>query len=286
MEIIHHVGEEYFKSPKRFVRAFSDQTFPIWLHDHSFYEIIIVTKGKGTHRISNSSFTAVRGDVFVIPPTIPHSFHSIKNLEIQNILLKTSFVRERQHKSKNVPGYFQLMEIEPFLRQNYDQSMFLHLNTIQLAELQQDIKFIEETHPLYHTDNMELQYLSAWKIIYYLSYLLYKQIHKSSNDTSNKKYETQILNTLEYIHQNFSNKMSIDELANRVFLSRATFLRHFQAMCGCTPIQYINAYRREKAMEMLELSTLSKTEIAHLCGFYDQSHMKKCIEAGRSANTK
>ena len=85
-------------------------------------------------------------------------------------------------------------------------------------------------------------------------------------------------NFIEYLHQNFSEKITIDGLAERVYLSRSTFIRSFQVFCGCSPIQYLTKYRAKKAMELLENATMSKTEIAHSCGFYDLSHMERMIK--------
>ena len=283
MENIRHFDDnELLSSPKHFIKILYDKKFPAYLHDHNYYELVIVIQGKGQHQVGNSKFSVTRGDVFVIPPMIVHSFFDAENLEIINIILRTEFIKKEQDKSQNVPGYFALMEIEPFIRQNYDKSIFLHLNSLQLAEVQKDIKFIEHYSQLSPTDNFELQYHTTWKIIYYLSFLLNEQLNKlTKNNTA--KYETKILDTLEYIHQNFSEKISIEKLAARVFLSRSTFLRSFQSICGCSPMRYLNQYRIKKAVELLDSSAMSKTEIAHISGFYDLSHMERCIKLNGSA---
>ena len=52
-------------------------------------------------------------------------------------------------------------------------------------------------------------------------------------------------------------------------------MRSFDTICGMTPAQYLNDYRCKKAIEMMEHTDLSKTEIAHSCGFYDLSHMER-----------
>ena len=282
MESVYHVlGRREFASPQHFVRAFQFNEFPTSLHDHDFYEIIMVIQGKGHHKIGCSIIPIQSGDVFVIPPLIPHALFNSEDLKVINILLKTSFIQERQKQSATFSGYHQLMEIEPFLRQNNGNSKFLHLNSKRLEELRQDIKFIEDINPLYLPCNNELLYHVTWKIIYFLSYLYDKQLN-TKKEANSSKYEVQIWDTLEYIHKNFSEKISIELLASRIFLSRSTFLRHFETICGCSPTQYLCQYRAKKAEELLETSTMSKTEIAHACGFYDLSHMEKYIRTNRT----
>ena len=283
MESVYHVRENReFASPEHFIRAYLFTDFPTRLHDHNFYELLVVTQGRGQHRIGNAVFPVSQGDVFVVPPMVPHSFFDPDNLEVINILIRVEFIRERQAQSANFPGYFKFMETEPFLRQNYDKSMFLHLSPAQLRELRQDINLIDDSSPLCQRGYSELQHHITWKIIYYLSYLLDKQLNTDST-TAFSKYENQILNTLEYIHKNFSQKLSVEGLAARVFLSKSTFLRNFQTLCGCSPIQYLSQYRIKKAEELLSCSKKSKTEIAHLCGFYDLSHMERCMKSNRPA---
>ena len=92
------------------------------------------------------------------------------------------------------------------------------------------------------------------------------------------KYDIEIIKVLEYIHKNYDSKLTIDLLCKKSFLSRSTFIRSFCAVCGCTPIEYVNRYRCKKAAEMMEDTRFSKTEIAHRCGFYDLSHMERTLK--------
>ena len=275
MNIKFHCDEaSNFKRHSSFVRAFTYTEYSIESHTHDFYEMNIVMGGHGIHQIESSVFEARLGDVFVIPPMTSHAYYNTEHLEIYHILLKKDFVRSNQAEAVTMPGFLQLMEIEPFLRQNCTEAMFLHLNPRELGELKGEIKFIEEHGDFDQEEYSAFRLHATWKIIYYLSFLLHIQNDREKN-TVPIKYRQEILDTLEFLHQNFSQKILVDKLAERVFLSRSTFIRSFQAFCGCSPIQYLTKYRTKKAMELLENSTLSKTEIAHLCGFYDLSHMEK-----------
>ena len=278
MKIKFHCDEvSNFKSLNSFVRTVTYTEYSDAPHTHDFYEMNIVMGGHGIHQIESAVFEAKIGDVFVIPPMTSHAYYTTEHLEVYHILLKKDFIRSNISESVTFSGFLQLMEIEPFLRQNFSKSMFLHLNTTQLMEIKSEIKFIESKGTFDQEAFSALQFHNVWKILYYLSYLLHKQ-NNSEKKTVQAKYTQQILDTLEYIHQRFYEKITIDKLAERVYLSRSTFIRSFQEFCGCSPIQYITKYRTKKAMELLETSTISKTEIAHSCGFYDLSHMERSIK--------
>ena len=278
MNIKFHCDESSnFKGHNSFVRAFTYTEYSIEPHTHDFYEMNIVMGGYGIHQIESSVFEAKIGDVFVIPPMTSHAYYNTEHLEVYHILLKKDFVKSNQDESVTMPGFLQLMEIEPFLRQNCSESMFLHLSPAELCEIKAEFRFVEKNGAFDKEVFSSLHRHTTWKILYYLSYLLYKQ-NGGEKKTVPSKHRQQILDTLEYLHQHFGEKIIIDSLAERVYLSRSTFLRSFQAVCGCSPIEYLNQYRSKKAMELLEYSKMSKTEIAHFCGFYDLSHMEKSIK--------
>lgn len=286
MDIKFHCSElDNFPEKDKMLRAFTYNDYTINEHNHDFYEINIVLGGRGVHRIENTDVSVRRGDVFIIPPKTVHSYRNTEKLQVYHILLKKKFIKNNQSESKSVPGFLQLTEIEPFLRQVSELSVFLHLDNTQIAELWNDIRIIEDNGKFDNPQFWALQNHTAWKILYYLSYLLYNQ---TINNTKKQKfkYKQQILDTLEYIHLEYANKITIDSLAKRVFLSRATFIRSFQSVCNCTPIKYLNNHRIQKAQEFLKNPDCSKTEVAHKCGFYDLSHMEKMIESYTIENKK
>lgn len=278
MNIKFHCSEEgNFNKQNQFVRAFTYTDYSIEPHNHDFYEMNIVLGGTGVHQIESESFHVKIGDVFVIPPMIVHAYFNTENLEVYHILFKKNFVRKNELESGRFPGYLKLMEIEPFLRQNCSDAMFLHLTSSQIVEIQNDLKFIERNTEFDEINLLPLHQHTAWKLIYYLAYLLEKQ---TANEQKGIKtnYRNQILDTLEYLNRHFSEKITITDLSKRVYLTRSTFLRSFHSVCGCTPMEYLNQYRVQKAIELLELTTMSKTEVAHACGFYDLSHMERSIK--------
>lgn len=258
-------------------RAFSYKDYSIEMHNHDFYEVNIVLSGKGVHCIENSNFKTKAGDVFVIPPMVAHAYTETEELEVYHILLQKKFITDNQNQNSAVKGFLQLTEIEPFLRSNLSTTFFLHLSYNELAMLKHDITIIDDGSIYSWEEFSDLKYHTVWKIMYWFAALLNKQIENMEIKSSHK-YEIQIIKALEYIHRNFSDKILIDTLCQETYMSRSTFLRSFHAFCGVSPIEYLNNYRCEKAKELLDNSSLSKTEIAHNCGFYDLSHMERMIK--------
>lgn len=264
-----------FRNEAEQVRAFLYTDYEYPRHHHDFYEINIIFSGYGTHHIENTSFSVKAGDVFIIPPETVHAYDNSKNLDVFHLVLKEHFIAENKEEACKVDGFLQFTEIEPFLRCNFPEAMFLHLTQKQLTLLKNDLMIIDDNSE-FCTIN-PLKEHTAWKILYWFSKLLSKQLKEPKTEKSTK-YEQPVMQALEYIHQNYSEKITIKDLCDKFFLSRSTFLRNFNEICQCSPTEYLLNYRKNKALKMLEEKKLSKTEIAHLCGFYDLSHMERIIK--------
>jgi len=261
------------------VRAFLYTDYSIEPHTHDFYEMNIVLGGKGTHLIENASINVKAGDVFVIPPMTVHAYCDTDKLDVYHVLLLDEFVLENRFEAAGFPGYLQLVEIEPFLRRHSFKDMFLHLSGSQLLQLKMDLSIIEDKGGFDKIETAPLIRHTALKILYLLSAWLYKQTH-GTNKSDAEKNDIAIVRALEYIHRNFTEKITIDDLCKITFMSRSTFLRSFNSICGCTPSKYLNDYRCERAVSLLQSEQFSKTGVAHLCGFCDLSHMERALKRG------
>ena len=70
-----------------------------------------------------------------------------------------------------------------------------------------------------------------------------------------------------YLESNFQQEIYLDDLAKRSGMSRATFLRHFHAALGVTPMIYLRNLRLRHAAELLLRTDLNLKEIADQSGF-------------------
>lgn len=82
-----------------------------------------------------------------------------------------------------------------------------------------------------------------------------------------------IRHIINLINQSKGN-LDIEELVSNTFLSRKQFERIFSDFIGTSPKQFLKIVRFQNAIyEKSKNYEISLTEIAHKCGYYDQSHM-------------
>ncbi|MCF8357841.1 MAG: helix-turn-helix domain-containing protein [Prolixibacteraceae bacterium] len=89
-----------------------------------------------------------------------------------------------------------------------------------------------------------------------------------------KKYSyNRIRNVINLINET-KGIMDIEDLVSKTFLSRKQFERTFSNFIGTSPKQFLKIVRFQNAIfEKSKNAELSLTEIAHRCGYFDQSHM-------------
>ncbi|MCF7528642.1 GlxA family transcriptional regulator [Neisseria lisongii] len=84
---------------------------------------------------------------------------------------------------------------------------------------------------------------------------------------------------LQWLQQHLAEPHNIDDLANRLHLSRRTFTRHFHKLTGTSFTQWLIQQRLQKSLELLESGTLSIEQISEQIGFNNavsfRQHFKK-----------
>lgn len=78
---------------------------------------------------------------------------------------------------------------------------------------------------------------------------------------------TNINALLAFLSENLTANHHIDELADRLSMSRSTFTRHFRKATGMSVNQWLIEARLQHARDLLESTELTITDIAHQSGF-------------------
>lgn len=130
-DIGFYTNQFIFKDyPKYFIcnAYFHDdaQLFPILMHNHSFYEINIVTSGSGWHYIENQCIKAKLGSVFVIPPNVRHGYYTEDphSFKIFHILLSSYFMENTRKNWKVSKDIKRCLKLSRLYVQTYAKQCF------------------------------------------------------------------------------------------------------------------------------------------------------------------
>lgn len=93
-----------------------------------------------------------------------------------------------------------------------------------------------------------------------------------------KEKHPAVYSTLSWIHEHFSEEITLEKLAVQASLSPEHLLRLFKSNVQSTPIHYLWEYRVDRAVELLTSTGLTVSEIAHRCGFKTSYHLARLIK--------
>ena len=87
--------------------------------------------------------------------------------------------------------------------------------------------------------------------------------------------EHSLTEVIRYIDANFTRNITLEEMAERFFISKYHLSREFKNYFGITPNHYVIGKRITLAKKLLRFSDMTLEEISTQCGFYDSSYMNK-----------
>lgn len=95
--------------------------------------------------------------------------------------------------------------------------------------------------------------------------------NKAASNKTNDKLKMMMV----YIHEHFSEKITVAEIAAAAFISERECYRAFQESLHITPVEYLKGYRIQNACHMLAAGRESITTISHACGLGSSSYFGK-----------
>lgn len=283
-QIRHRVEQEVFPHrPSALVRGFATKNYNIQMHDHSFYEINVVIEGRGKHFLEAECFEAKPGDVFVIPPSVPHGYESCDSgFNVYHLILKDAFFARYGEEIRLLHGYNHLFTIEPYLRKKA-KKLFLNLDFKELADFSQQVEIFEG---LPDGDSLQADVFRNIRALSIIASLCHSMmLHMQQPDSSVQADYAAISESLAYIHNSLAEKLRIDQLAAMSAMSRATYIRKFRALFGKAPMEYILSCRIKSARERIAYGQ-KKSQVAQECGFYDVCHMEKALKKDQDRTKK
>ncbi|MCL2838507.1 MAG: AraC family transcriptional regulator [Oscillospiraceae bacterium] len=93
------------------------------------------------------------------------------------------------------------------------------------------------------------------------------------------KHTHTIAEAKSYIRENCGQKLTIEDIAHHVYLSKSYLSRIFKEETGDSLTAYINKVRIEKSIELLADKSLSLIDISDMAGFEEQSYFTKVFKS-------
>lgn len=228
-------------------------------HWHVEYEVIRILRGTLTVTLDEKSFIAGSGDVIFVNSGILHSGIP-EQCEYQCIVFDiNTFLKA----NSVCVDYMQKIA--------HQDMMVFHHFTDQQPEILDCISSLfqamEEKKPGYEMIVFG-QFYHFFGLIFSNHYYL-ENLPKARRDY---KRILQLKQVVEFIENNYTNPITLQQLSASVSMSPKYFCRFFSEMTHQTPMDYLNRQRIEQACYQLATTDDSITEIAYRNGFNDLSY--------------
>ncbi|MBQ7032260.1 MAG: helix-turn-helix domain-containing protein [Clostridia bacterium] len=256
-----------------FIVKYEEATYEKW-HFHDFWEIQYVSQGHGFHLIGDEKIEVKAGDVFLTSFGVNHCFVSCDARE-PLVLTNCVFRRETfEELPLNLEDFTELgsdilytfafkddTEVSSYIRV-YDKDLRIRklLELMEAENAMQDSGF----------QDMLRLYLSELII-------LFLRLHKeqSKENASIDAQREYIGEVLEYIKYNYTQKISLKQLAAIATISPNHLCSVFKNMTGKTVSEYIQEMRLQNICRMLRETDVSFEKIANENGYEGRNFLQK-----------
>jgi len=92
------------------------------------------------------------------------------------------------------------------------------------------------------------------------------------------RHKDTIYKALDYIKRNYANPITLEEVANHVYLNPSYFSKIFKNEMNCTFVAYVNKVRINASKSLLLNNNIPLSDIIALVGFDDQSYFTKVFK--------
>lgn len=100
------------------------------------------------------------------------------------------------------------------------------------------------------------------------------------------KHSDIVFKASAFIRENCQKAITLEDIANEVFLSKSYLSSTFKQATGISISEYINKARVEKSKDLLNTTDLSLVTIANECGFSDQSYFSRIFKKHTGVSPK
>ena len=95
-----------------------------------------------------------------------------------------------------------------------------------------------------------------------------------------------LLKVVQFVTSHYGDDISVADMAEQACLSSSQLHREFSRLFDITPNRYLREVRVGVARHQLEIGEMSMAQIAHQCGFYDQSHFSRQFKSSTGLTPK
>ena len=251
-------------------------------HTHDFIEIAYVYDGKGYHIYDDATYSVAKGDLYIINSRTPHCFYptnkdNSEHLVVYNLCFLPEFIDTINIRMSILTELTDIMLYKSLYEDKIIYAPDLKLSSSMRTEIEQlyEKMYMEFTSEEFNY--MDILRLSLCELL--LKIHRFYKINNTMSTNQHFRYRRQIISDcIQYLQENYSQKITIEQLSNNFFLSKSYLSSLFRQATGSSVVEYLQHIRINKACELLTETDFSITEISTAVGYSDYRFFNKSFE--------
>lgn len=235
-------------------------------HMHTSIEMYRIISGECYMDIQTKSLHCTAGDFIMILPDVIHSFYlnETSDCTFQHFHFNPAMFSDIVLEDEGIYPVTLMQAIY------FSSQFFYHMKadaTID-AYLQKLLELFHSSNSLFSSANINVALMN-------LMLHILDHAQPSHSFTDSHLQNSYVAYTLNYIQEHYTSKIKQDDIAQQLHISVRYLSKLFKEYMGVPLSSYINIYRINRSIELMQNADLSLTEIALLVGFKDSQRYSK-----------
>lgn len=239
-------------------------------HTHDFVELVYVLSGNADHELAGVSYPLHPGNVFVIEPSIYHSYRGADNSPtvVYNVLFQVGLIQRELQSLCQFGSFINWFYLAPFLRRTALFVPYLSLDGAQALQLEGQLNAL-----LSEIENRQLGYQLFCKTqligcMIYLSRCCSDRGWIADTARSSDEWLTTVVRFLE---EHYRHPISLHQLSRLCGMSVSSLATKFKRLTGITILEFKHQVQVREACHLLKATDDKVLTVAQTVGFDDLS---------------
>lgn len=233
-------------------------------HKHDFFELVYTKSGECIHCIDDVKYATHHGDLVFISCGQTHSFEVSAGTRLVNILITPEFISSELIDTESIITLFRHSMFAEF-EVSALPCQSIHFDGAELNETEFVIDMLIRE---YNAKKPGYKSVMHGGVRILFSKLLRRIKPTDNNDAA--KANVLLDDIISYIDENYSQKISLKEIAAQTFYNPVYFGNLLKKYCGKNFSAYLKEKRISKAAEMLKTTNKSIEYIMSEVGYSDK----------------
>ena len=217
---------------------------------HDSFLLLYTVSGQGNGRTGNTFFTLTPGHAVIIDCHISHEYYS------------------HTDKWEFLWMHFNGAGVQPLFGIMYPDNSVHPVRVNRFHEFEYALAgIIDKT-----SENGVADCIDVSLKVHSLFNALCISAFENENTGKNPEPSGDIQAVVDFIKNNYSSSVTIDDMISGIHVSKYHFIRRFRRIMGITPYSYLTNYRINVSKTLLRTTDKTVSDIAEACGFLDTSN--------------